>query len=141
MGYRPEYKQRDDMMADEVDQEKRYLFVNVLRVDMVVTPDTRPTTEIDTFVDVTFDGTTQRTRIVQDDESPTFNDEFCFEVVLRGAEGSEVEETKDTWEEIAGKSPVHFDLWTEGNTSNEHLGSCDCFLAEVLVNEQGEDIV
>ncbi|CAJ1387418.1 unnamed protein product, partial [Effrenium voratum] len=50
--------------------------------DRVVTPDTRPTDEIDTFVEVTFDGVAKRTRICQDDVSPSFNDDLVFELAL-----------------------------------------------------------
>ncbi|CAJ1447128.1 unnamed protein product [Effrenium voratum] len=136
---RPRYQQTDDV-SDELDLRKRYLFVKVIKVDRVVTPDTRPTDEIDTFVEVTFDGVAKRTRICQDDVSPSFNDDLVFELALAKTSSSNEmqEDTEATWEELERKGPVFIDLWTVGSKSNEHLGSVEAFLQDVLVDEAGQ---
>eukprot|EP00913_Durusdinium_trenchii_P032221 g30170.t1 len=83
---------------------KRYLFVKVIKVDRVVTPDTRPTDEIDTFVEVTFDGVAKRTRICQDDVSPSFNDDLVFELSLAktSSKNERQDDNEATWEDLVG---------------------------------------
>ena len=49
--HRPRFYQLDDV-SDDLDFHKRYLFVNVVKVDRIFTPDTRPLDEIDPFVEV-----------------------------------------------------------------------------------------
>ncbi|CAE7946444.1 unnamed protein product [Symbiodinium sp. KB8] len=133
---------RTDDFSDELDLRKRYLFVKVIKVvpDRVVTPDTRPTDEIDTFVEVTFDGVAKRTRICQDDVSPSFNDDLIFELALaKTGQGTSLQEDNEaTWEELERKGPVFIDLWTVGSKANEHLGSVESFLQDILVDETGQ---
>lgn len=138
IAHQPRYMQLEDL-ADEIDFRKRYLFVKVVKVDAVITPDTRPTDELDTFVEVNFDGMTKRTRVIQNDPSPAYNDEFIFELALAKSYSSKtlVEDNEQVWEEIEIKGPVHFDLWAEGLVANEHLGSCEVFLKEILADERG----
>ncbi|CAK9034390.1 Centrosomal protein of 76 kDa (Cep76) [Durusdinium trenchii] len=137
--HRPRYQQTDDV-SDELDLRKRYLFVKVIKVDRVVTPDTRPTDEIDTFVEVTFDGVAKRTRICQDDVSPSFNNDLVFELSLAktSSKNERQDDNEATWEELERKGPVFIDLWTIGSKSNEHLGSVEAFLQDILVDEVGQ---
>lgn len=136
---RPRYQQTDDV-SDELDLRKRYLFVKVIKVDRVVTPDTRPTDEIDTFVEVTFDSVAKRTRICQDDVSPSFNDDLVFELSLAKTSSSNErqDDNEATWEELERKGPVFIDLWTVGSKSNEHLGAVEAYLQDILVDEVGQ---
>ena len=141
--YQPRYRQLDDV-SDEIDASKRYLFVKVLRVDRVVTPDSRPVEDIDTFVEVRVGRESKKTSVQNDTASPKFNSELWFELASPKDKGANTEggtgatEDEHFLDSISGLGPVHFDLWTDGLVSNGHLGWCKVYLDEILTDEKGQ---
>jgi len=143
--HRPRHYQGEEG-AYELDFNKPYLFVKVVKIDRIVTPDMRPTDEIDTFVEVTFDGMSRKTRLMEDDIAP-FGDKLVFDLLLpllHGENGetlkfdASMQNSEHIWHEIEGKGPIHVDVWAKGPLCNEHLGWCEVFLSEILTNESGE---
>eukprot|EP00928_Gymnodinium_smaydae_P045195 TRINITY_DN30156_c0_g2_i2.p1 TRINITY_DN30156_c0_g2~~TRINITY_DN30156_c0_g2_i2.p1 ORF type:complete len:2939 (+),score=602.76 TRINITY_DN30156_c0_g2_i2:113-8929(+) len=141
----PRFKQTDDANESMDFSTKRYLFVKVLKIDAVVTPGTQSLDEIDTFVNVSFDGEGKRTRVCQNDISPSYNEELVFELKLsssifrkKGGKQTEPDDTKMTWEEIGNKGHIFFDVWMEGLLAQHHLGRCEVSLPEIIQDERGQ---
>ena len=70
------------------DPKKFYLFVRVVNVTDVCLPDQRPVELCDSFLEISFNGVSKRTHVVQDTVNPVFNVEmsFCLELD-QGQEG------------------------------------------------------
>ena len=60
---------------------KHYLCIKILSIDLIVTPDQRPLDQLDTFVEVQYDGRSSATKTVQDSLNPLFNEEIVFEFI------------------------------------------------------------
>ncbi|KAL8451603.1 hypothetical protein Emag_002646 [Eimeria magna] len=127
IAHTPRYRQLGEVC--EVDTNRVYLIVKVLSVDQIITADNR--SSVDAYVEVSFDGTSRRTRIIRSSLNPVWDDEVT--IPLRFASMRDI-----SYSEIQKKGKVHLDVWGVGNNYVDHLGGCTFYLYEIYFNEKNQ---
>lgn len=127
IAHTPRYRQLGEVY--EVDASRVYLIVKIVCVDQIVTADNR--SAVDTYVEVSFDGTTRRTRIVRNSLNPTWDD--CVAVPLRFRSVNDI-----SYSDIQKKGKVYLDVWGIGTNYVDHLGGCTFHLYDIFFNEKGQ---
>ncbi|KAL8436577.1 hypothetical protein ACSSS7_001609 [Eimeria intestinalis] len=74
IAHTPRYRQLGEVC--EVDPNRVYLIVKILSVDQIITADNR--SSVDAYVEVSFDGTSRRTRIIRSSLNPVWDDEVTI---------------------------------------------------------------
>ncbi|KAF4670632.1 hypothetical protein FOL47_001894 [Perkinsus chesapeaki] len=124
--HRPHYRQTGELC--DMAESKAYLLVRVIKVDKILTPQQRPLSEMDTYVQVTFDGMSYVTDVVQDDLRPEYKQDFYFEIRVANTT------TLDP-REVLAKGPVTFDVWLDASDSSGVGGTDHCGWAKMDLSE------
>ncbi|KFG39275.1 C2 domain protein [Toxoplasma gondii GAB2-2007-GAL-DOM2] len=109
------------------DSDRVYLILRIKDVDQIVTPDNRPV--VDSYVEVSFDGTSRRTRTVRNTLNPVWDDEVT--IPLRLPAFRDITES-----DVTRKGKVWLDVWGTGPGYVDHLGGCSFSLYEIFFNEK-----
>ncbi|KYK66035.1 C2 domain protein, partial [Toxoplasma gondii TgCatPRC2] len=121
----PRYRQLGEV--SESDSDRVYLILRIKDVDQIVTPDNRPV--VDSYVEVSFDGTSRRTRTVRNTLNPVWDDEVT--IPLRLPAFRDITES-----DVTRKGKVWLDVWGTGPGYVDHLGGCSFSLYEIFFNEK-----
>eukprot|EP00397_Hematodinium_sp_SG-2012_P001176 GEMP01001177.1.p1 GENE.GEMP01001177.1~~GEMP01001177.1.p1 ORF type:complete len:1744 (-),score=342.01 GEMP01001177.1:85-5316(-) len=127
--YRPSHRQSGDTQMGLL-SNKRYIFVNVQKIDRIVTKDqTRPISRMGSYIEVQFDKVVRTTQVVQDTMSPVFNCLLGFE--LLGVVG------KLTPRKLAALGGVVFRVFLEGEDTHDCVGMASVSLRDLLYDAKG----
>lgn len=127
IAHTPRYRQLGEVY--EVDANRVYLIVKVLSVDQIITADNR--SSVDTYVEVSFDGTSRRTRVLRNSLNPVWDDEVT--IPLRFASMRDI-----SYSEVQKKGKVYVDVWGTGHNYVDHLGGCTFYLYDIFFNEKNQ---
>ncbi|OEH79719.1 c2 domain-containing protein [Cyclospora cayetanensis] len=127
IAHTPRYRQVGEVY--EVDANRVYLIVKVISIDQIITADNR--SSVDSYVEVSFDGTSRRTRLFRNSLNPVWEDEVT--VPLRFASTRDI-----SYSEIQKKGKVYLDVWGVGPNYVDHLGGCTFYLHDIFFNEKNQ---
>lgn len=127
IAHTPRYRQVGEVY--EVEGGRVYLIVKIGSIDQIITADNRST--VDAYVEVSFDGTSRRTRVIRNSLNPVWDEEVA--VPLRFASIRDISYT-----EIQRKGKIYFDVWGVGTNYVDHLGECTLYLQDIFYNEKNQ---
>ncbi|CEM00725.1 unnamed protein product [Vitrella brassicaformis CCMP3155] len=137
--HQPRYRQVGDVL--EIIPGAFYLIVRVIEIDHLYTRDDRD--QIDSCVQVTFDGTSRHTRPIRGSLKPEYQDELAFAIRLspyKIREGESKGEERVAMSDVKAKGPIAFDVWGFANDieGSDHLGGVEVPLWEILSDKDGK---
>ncbi|EER18429.1 hypothetical protein Pmar_PMAR005340 [Perkinsus marinus ATCC 50983] len=124
--HRPLYRQTGELC--DMSESKAYLLIKVIKVDRILTAQQRPLNEMDTYVQVTFDGMSYSTDVVQDELRPEFKQDFYFEIRVANPAALDAKAILD-------KGTVMFDVWLDASEGSGVGGTDHCGWAEMDLSE------
>lgn len=127
IAHTPRYRQLGEVY--EVDTTRVYLIVKIASIDQIITADNR--SSVDSYVEVSFDGTSRRTRVFRNSLNPVWDDEVT--VPLRFASTRDI-----SYSEVQRKGKVYLDVWGVGLNYVDHLGGCTFYLHDIFFNEKNQ---
>ncbi|CDU20941.1 double C2-like domain-containing protein, putative [Plasmodium yoelii] len=124
VGRVPRYRQIGDIY--HIDNKHVYLIVHILNIDQIVTVDNIK--ELDSYVEVSFDETSRRTKIVKKSLTPNYDSHIA--IPLRFNNKNEMD-----YENFSKKGCIYIDVW--GKTDDIiYIGGISITPYEIFYNEK-----
>ncbi|VWU49711.1 double C2-like domain-containing protein, putative, partial [Hepatocystis sp. ex Piliocolobus tephrosceles] len=96
----PRYRQQGDIYY--IDSKHTYLMVHILNVDQIITMENIK--ELDTYVEVSFDETSRRTKLIKKSLKPNYDTQLA--IPLRFSNKNQM-----TYENFCNKGVIYIDVW------------------------------
>ncbi len=134
IGARPRFNQVGENVV--LTSNKKYLCVNVMRVENIRPAETRGI--VDAFISVEWCGTVQRTRTVKENNNPTYNELLYFQVPIKEEYIRDPEKhVQKLNEEFLSKNEVSFNLMIEGDDNTyDNLGRATFHLSGITSGDK-----
>ncbi|CDJ59387.1 C2 domain-containing protein, putative, partial [Eimeria maxima] len=127
VAHTPRYRQLGEVY--DLEGNRAYLILKIIGIDQIVTADNR--SSVDTYVEVSFDGTARRTRTIRNSLNPNWEEEIA--VPLRFSSLKDI-----AFNDIQKKGKIYLDVWGTGDNYVDHLGECALYLQEIFFNEKNQ---
>lgn len=119
--FRPKYRQTGQIL--DIDEDHMYLFVKLVKIDRLRPQPDRD--DVDSFVEVMYDGVVKNSTTVFSSTSPHYQSELVFTVGVDDV-------NHVTAPELEAMGPIVIDVWGSADIGNQHLGWTEVHLAEIL---------
>ena len=113
---------------------KKYLCINIMRVENIRPAETRGI--VDSFISVEYTGISQRTRTVKENNNPSFNEVLYFLCPIKEEYLQDIQKyTQKINEQFAKNNEVIFNLMIEGDDNTyDNLGVSNFHLSEIKLS-------
>ncbi|EWC87175.1 hypothetical protein PFNF54_03951 [Plasmodium falciparum NF54] len=120
----PRYRQRGDIY--HIDSKQPYLIVHIFNIDKIITVDNIK--ELDTYVEVSFDETSRRTRLMKKTLSPNYDSQIS--IPLRFNNKNDI-----NYENLSKKGLIYIDVWGKSEDI-VYIGGISISPYEIFFNEK-----